>query len=346
MAVHKLLSLIATLISLAISTKCPSGPPRVDTLSGGFDYTYSHPIHYQQLTTQHQSLCQAYMDVFPPQQTPPATDKVIMLLHGKNFCSQTWNATTQVLLEQGYRVILPDQIGFCKSDKPEAYQFSLQQYALNIKTILDNLKITKLTVMGHSMGGMLSARFALMYPDMVERLIMVDPIGLEDWKAQGVPYLSIDEIYLQEAASNYTSIAGYENVTYYVDDWKPMYDVWVNMLLKVYDGPLGKQYAFNQALVTDMVYTQPVIYEFPQLGRIANSLLVVGDKDTTAIGKQWSPPAVQETLGHYNVLGPRAQKAIGDNCTFIHYPGLGHAPQLSAPDQFHNDLTAWLETTD
>ena len=286
------------------------------------------------------------MDVSPPQHTQPTTDKVIMVLHGKNFCGQTWNATAQVLLQQGYRVILPDQIGFCKSDKPEAYQFSLQQYALNTKTILDNLNITKLTVMGLSMGGMLSARFALTYPDMVERLIMVDPIGLDDWKAKGVPYSSIDDIYVQEAASNYTSIAGYENVTSYVNDWKPTYDVWVNMLLKVYDGPLAKQYAFDQALVTDMVYTQPVIYEFPLLGHIANSLLVVGDKDTTAIGKQWAPPDAQKILGHYNVLGPQAAKAIGDNGTFIHYPELGHAPQLSAPDQFHNDLTAWLKKTD
>jgi pimeloyl-ACP methyl ester carboxylesterase len=341
MVVLKVLGLCVALAAVVQSTQCPSGPPRVDTYSGGFNYTYNWPIHYQQLQTQHQSLCQAYMDVSP--QHP--CGKTIVMLHGKNFCSQTWNATAKVLLSQGYRVIMPDQIGFCKSDKPEYYQYSLQQLALNTKTILDNLNITKVTIMGHSMGGMLSARFALTYPSMIERLVMVDPIGLEDWKAKGVPYLPIDSLYNVEAASNYTSIASYENATYYVNQWKPEYDVWVNMLLKIYQGPLGKTYAFDQALVTDMVITQPVIYEFPLLGAIPHSLLVVGDKDTTAIGKQWSPPAVQAVLGHYDVLGPQAAKAIGSNCTYVHYPDLGHAPQISAPDRFHYDLIRWLNKT-
>ena len=339
----KVFAVCAALAALAQGTKCPSGPAKVDTTSGGFKYTYNWPIHYQQLETQNQSLCQAYMDISPKKKTKDT--KTIMMLHGKNFCGQTWNATAQVMLDQGYRVILPDQIGFCKSDKPEAYQFSLQQLAYNTKTILDNLGIEKLTVMGHSMGGMLSARFALMYPEMVERLVMVDPIGLEDWKAKGVPYLPINDIYKQEASSNFTSIQAYENATYYVGQWKPEYAVWVNMLLQVYDGPLGDVYAFDQALVTDMVLTQPVIYEFPLLGNISNSLLIVGDKDTTAIGKQWSPPAVQAVLGHYDVLGREAADAIGDNCTYIHYPTLGHAPQISDPDTFHKDLVGWLKET-
>ena len=341
MAGYKLLALCAAFAAVAHGTQCPSGPPKVDTFSGGFNYTYDWPIHYQQLQTQHQSLCQAYMDIHPKN----PNGKTVVALHGKNFCSQTWNATAKVLLGQGYRVILPDQIGFCKSDKPDYYQFSLQQLALNTKTILDNLGIKKVTLMGHSLGGMLSARFAMMYPQMLDRLVMVDPIGLEDWKAKGVPYLPIDDIYTQEAASNYTSIAGYENATYYVNQWKPQYDVWVNMLLKVYKGSLAAAYAFDQALVTDMVYTQPVIYEFPLLSTIPHSLLVVGDKDNTAIGKQWSPPAVQATLGHYDVLGQQAAKAIGHNCTLIQYANLGHAPHISAPDMFHQDLVAWLNQT-
>lgn len=64
--------------------------------------------------------------------------------------------------------------------------------------------------MSRSLGGMLATRFTLMYPSLVSRLVLVDPIGLEDWKAKGVPYLSIDNIYLSERASNYTSIRAYE----------------------------------------------------------------------------------------------------------------------------------------
>ena len=133
------------------------------------------------------------------------------------------------------------------------------------------------------MGGMLATRFALQYPSLVSQLILVDPLGLENWIAKGVPYQAIDLTYITEHASNYTSIREYEESTYYVDTWEPAYDVWVDMLLQVYGGSEGVQYAWDQALITDMVLTQPVIYELGKLGGI-QSLLVVGGKDNTAIG--------------------------------------------------------------
>lgn len=357
--------LIASGLLLAIAAQagsCPRGPQPPNTTSGGFTYTYPWPIHYQQLDFQNQTVCQAYMDVRPDSVTCNKTytgpERTVVMLHGKNFCSVTWEATVRVLLGQGYRTVIPDHIGFCKSDKPQAYQFSLQQLALNTLTILDHLGLTSsnssipsipptahspLYIMGHSLGGMLSTRFALMYPSVVSRLILVDPIGLEDWKAKGVPYLPIENIYLQEAASNYTSIRGYEQQTYYVGTWDaPVDDVWVNMLLQVYKGPLGKHYAYDQALITDMVLTQPIAYEFPLLAKIPKTLLVVGDKDNTAIGKQWSPSAVQAILGNYKVLGKQTAKAIGQNCTLIEFPDLGHAPFIQAPDRFHQALLSWL----
>jgi pimeloyl-ACP methyl ester carboxylesterase len=66
--------------------------------------------------------------------------------------------------------------------------------AQNTKAVLDELKIDKIYLLGHSMGGMLATRFALMYPEMVEKLILENPIGLEDWKLVA-PYTSIDKNY-------------------------------------------------------------------------------------------------------------------------------------------------------
>lgn len=301
----------------------------------GSNFTYPYPVNVHRFDSQGLELEMAYMDIRPQKHN----GQNIMLLHGKNFCGATWNETIIVLSAAGYRVIVPDQIGFCKSSKPTAYQFSLQQLALNTNGLLQHLGIQNLTVMGHSMGGMLSTRFALMYPQNTTRLVLVDPIGLEDWKAVGVPYQSIDTTYITEHASTYASIRGYEQFTYYVGNWSAAYDVWVNMLVNIYQGPLGAQYAWDQALITDMVLTQPIVYEFPLLQ--PPTLLFVGDKDTTAIGKAWSPPAVQAKLGHYNILGPQVCSKI-PNCTLIHYPDLGHAPQIEEPDLFHSDLLGWL----
>lgn len=72
------------------------------------------------------------------------------------------------------------------------------------------------------------------------------------------------------------------------------------------------------------------------------TLLLIGVKDNTAIGKAWSPPAVQAKLGHYDVLGKEAAKLI-PNSTLIEFEDLGHAPQIQAPERFHSALLGWLE---
>src|SRR6187402_1141689 len=244
----------------------------------GLNFTYPWPVKLYQFTTQKdQTLEMAFMDVKP---TGTPNGKTAVLLHGKNFCGPTWGATAIILAQAGYRVILPDQIGFCKSQKPDRYQFSLQQLAKNTYGLLTILGIDKATIIGHSMGGMLATRYSLMYPANVTELVLVNPIGLEDWKALGVPYIDTDISWATEKSSTYDSIRGYEQSTYYVGTWDPSYDVWVNMLVGVYTGTKADKFTWNQALIVDMVLTQPIAYEFPLLK--PKTLLIIGDKDTTA----------------------------------------------------------------
>ncbi|MEY4545509.1 MAG: hypothetical protein RL685_1704 [Pseudomonadota bacterium] len=102
-------------------------------------------------------------------------------------------------------MIAPDQIGFCKSSKPTSYQFTFQQLAQDTQRLLQSLGVSRLVLLGHSMGGMLAMRYALQYPGKIEKLVLVNPIGLEDWKSKGVPYQSVDAWYqgeLQTTASS------------------------------------------------------------------------------------------------------------------------------------------------
>ena len=150
-----------------------------------------------------------YMDVAPAK----PNGKTAVVLHGKNFCAATWEQTIRALNDAGYRVIAPDQIGWCKSTKPERYQYSFQQLAMNTHALLASLGIDKAAIIGHSTGGMLAARYALMYPRATAALVLVNPIGLEDWKALGVPPLSIDEQIARESATNAERIRAYERST-------------------------------------------------------------------------------------------------------------------------------------
>jgi len=309
-----------------------SGPVYGPELQG---FNYPAPVQRFEFTSQGVPLSMAYMDVSPAH----ANGRTVVLLHGKNFCSATWDATIHRLANAGYRVIAPDQIGFCKSSKPEHYQYSFQQLARNTHALLESLGVREATIAGHSTGGMLAIRYALMYPRETQQLVLVNPIGLEDWKAKGVPSLSVDQWYQRELKTTADGIRRYEQSTYYAGQWRADYEPWVQMLAGMYRGP-GKQIvAWNSALLYDMIYTQPVVYELGQLSM--PTLLLIGQKDTTAIGKDAAPPEVRAKLGHYPELGKTAAKAI-PHATLVEFADAGHAPQMQDPDAFHKALLEGL----
>lgn len=128
------------------------------------DVKYPDPIKYLPLTIEKQNVKMAYMDVSP--KSP--NNKTVILFHGKNFNGYYWKDVIKMLNEKGFRVIVPDQIGWGKSDRPNIH-YSFHQLAENNKKLLESLKISKVYVIGHSMGGMLATRFSLMFPETVEK---------------------------------------------------------------------------------------------------------------------------------------------------------------------------------
>jgi len=204
-----------------VSAAQPAGPYGQEL--EGFDYPF--PVQRQTFESQGQVVSMAFMDVAPA----VANGRTVVLLHGKNFCAATWGVTIARLSAAGFRVIAPDQIGFCKSSKPERYQFSFHQLAANTRALIESRGVGRAIVVGHSMGGMLAARHALMFPGSVERLVMVNPLGLEDWLAEGVPYATVDQSYRNELRTTAETIRNYQLRYYYNGRWKPEYDQWVDM---------------------------------------------------------------------------------------------------------------------
>ena len=327
----RMLKLVFVALSLAlsgVSATADEGPAYGPELEG-FDYPL--PVQRFVFQSQRQQVQMAYLDAQPER----ANGRTIVLLHGKNFCAATWEGTMRFLQSKGFRVIVPDQIGFCKSSKPASYQYTFQQLAHNTKALLDSIGVQRFTVMGHSTGGMLATRIALMFPPQVEQLVMVNPIGLEDWKAEGVPSLSLDQWHAREKQITAERIRNYERVTYYVNEWRPEYERWVQMIAGMFRGPGREVVAWHSALTYDMIFTQPVVYEFPQL-RVP-TLLLFGERDGTAIGKDISPPEVKARLGDYPKLARRTAAAI-PGAKLVLFPELGHAPQMQDPERFHAAL--------
>jgi pimeloyl-ACP methyl ester carboxylesterase len=324
-------------LSLAMAAALAAGSAPADSPAPTFGpelqgFAYPHEQQHHTFTSQGLSMQMAYMDVKP---AGKPNGRTAVLMHGKNFCGATWESQIKALTEAGYRVVAPDQIGFCASTKPARYQYSFQQLAANTHALLAALGVERVTLVAHSTGGMLAVRYALMYPSAVEQLALVNPIGLEDWKALGLPTISVDDWYRRELKVSAEGIRKYEQATYYVGHWKPEYERWVDMLAGLNTGPGHEVVAWNSALVYDMILTQPVVYEFGLLK--VPTVLFIGTSDTTAIGADMAPPDVKAKLGHYDTLGKTAAKAI-PGARLIELPGLGHAPQIQEPEAFNRKL--------
>jgi pimeloyl-ACP methyl ester carboxylesterase len=295
---------------------------------------YPFPVQMLAVEAQQQSLEMAYMDV--PAAQP--SGRTVLLLHGKNFSAAYWAPTIRALTADGYRVIVPDQIGFGKSSKPERFQYTFQQLAVLTRTLLDRLGVKTAAVVGHSMGGMLGVRFALQYPDRVERLVLVNPIGLEDWK-RWIPYKTIDETLRSELAATPESVRAYMRESYFGGEWKPEYEALIEIPVGWMAGPDRKLIAWSAALTTDMVFTQPVVYE---LGDVkVPTLLIIGQRDRTAVGKAWAPPEVKAKLGNYPELGRQAKAAI-PGAQLVEIQDAGHLPQVEQFDVYLRVLAGFL----
>ena len=100
---------------------------------------------------------------------------VVILLHGLGGDMSNW-AMTVAPLAQKYRVIVPDQIGFGRSDKP-MLNYRIGTMVDFLDGFYKELKIERATLVGNSLGGWISAAFALAHPQKVDRIVLVDSAG-------------------------------------------------------------------------------------------------------------------------------------------------------------------------
>ena len=103
------------------------------------------------------------------------TGPTVILLHGLGGSTQVWQFNIAALAEK-YHVVVPDQIGFGKSDKP-LVNYRIRTYVDFLDQFCKQLKIDRATLVGNSMGGWIAAMFTASFPDRVDKLVLVDAAG-------------------------------------------------------------------------------------------------------------------------------------------------------------------------
>ena len=289
---------------------------------------YPYPSSYLPLTLYGEDVRMAYMDVTPQGQ---ANGHTVVLLHGNNFAGFYFGVVIEALRKEGFRVIVPDQIGYGRSSKP-IIPYYLADMARNTRSILQRLNIDKAMIVGHSMGGMLAARFASQYPDATERLVLFNPIGLTDTRFNN-PVGDPDEAYKRTLASTYQTIRAslMRYVAHKPSAWNSQFESYVRLRYAWTLSADWPRLARVQSLMNNLISLDPVVYDW---AHIQAPTLVYGGAEDMLAG---TPAAFQEGMKRIAATIPNGKARLEL------LPGLGHVPFMEAPERALPPLVAFLK---
>ena len=247
----------------------------------------------------------------------PPDGKTLILLHGLGASAERWSGVIPTLSRE-YRVIAPDIIGFGYSDKP-AVDYTMDFFIDFFRSFLDNLDISKASIIGSSFGGHVATEFAIRFNRMVEKLVLVSPAGM---MKTSTPTLD-----------RYIMAALYPVYEHAYEAFREM----------AYDS----EYAVNEEIVMDFVNRMRLTnakYAFmstllsirhaPMLtGRLSNitapTLLVWGETDTTI--------PLAEYANQYNGIPNMEELVVIKKC--------GHIPPIEKPATFNRIVLRFLMRT-
>jgi pimeloyl-ACP methyl ester carboxylesterase len=319
-----LLSLIAAAALLQAQTEpLPKAPADVKPGSITYDeIPYPYPVAYLPLTLYGQDVRMAYMDI-PPAGAP--NGRTVVLFHGMNFGGFYFGGPIDALRSAGFRVVVPDQIGFGRSSKP-IIPYNFNDMAANVRKLLASLGIDRAAIVGHSMGGMLAARFAATNPDITERVVLYDPIGLTDVRYTQ-PWPGAEEAYKATMAQSQDQLyqGFYATIRRYFPPgtWKPEYEHYVRILYAPTLSADWPRLAMVRAIYRQIAVLDPVVYDWVHIK--AKALVIGGEKD----GENF----------------PALAKHIADSIPgsqLVLFPNAGHVPHIQIAETFNKELLKFL----
>ena len=155
------------------------------------------------------------------------TDPTIVLIHGYTASVFVWKTSAPMLADAGFHVIAIDLLGFGYSDKPAAFDYSIESQARMVSRFMDRQGIGKATIAGSSYGGAVAATIALDYSERVEKLVLVDAVINDEVKSHPIlklaaipgigevitPFLSDSKLFLRYRMHNTLAKANHHLIT-------------------------------------------------------------------------------------------------------------------------------------
>jgi 3-oxoadipate enol-lactonase len=242
----------------------------------------------------------------------------VVPIHGHSADLRLWHLQAPALVDAGYRVIRYDVRGHGRSTAPPS-SYTWQNYALDLRDLLDRIDLARAHVVGLSMGGGIALQFALDFPERVSSLVLADS-ALPGFDYSPEFADAIEE--LVAAVRTEGSRAAFERL------WltHPLFDG-VRRFPERFEliRTMALEYAGRDYL-DETRYTPPERQAVDRLAELqAPTLVLVGELDVPDF------QIIAEVLAG-NIAGARLQ-VIAD---------AGHIPALEQPDMFNQTLLGFL----
>jgi pimeloyl-ACP methyl ester carboxylesterase len=275
----------------------------------------------------------AYMDISAERVNPKGA---ALLVHGKNFFGAYWAGVIDVLRHHGYRVVVPDLIGWGKSTKPST--LTAASLVAHLQSLLDHLKLDSVALLGHSTGGLVGMHMAHAVPERVNALVLENPMGLEDYRHGLTRQVQHEDWARDErsmSADQYRHFMGH----YFVDKDPKFIEPFVAVREAIARGPEFERWVQSSAAGYDMLLNEPAADFVASLN--TRSLFVCGTSDRTYVGAKYTAPGDQTTKGKIAELAQGFSGMMAD-ARFVGVPGVGHVPHLEAPSSFASAVLEFL----
>lgn len=319
-----LLALFALLFAgnaVAQSAPPPSPPTDWGPISINLEeFEYPYPVEFMNLNVYGEDVRIAYMDVAP---TGPANGRTVILHHGGLYYGWYWSKQIEALAEAGYRVVAKDRLGWGKSSKP-IIPYSINLWASNTARLMDHLGIEQAALVGHSIGGQMVTRFAMLYPERITHLVTVNQVGLTDRRAgRGFQPLTGQVDVNPDMKEVYADLLDWASENY--SAWKPEY---LDHMRIRYGQRLSGDWprlAYVNQLTGHMRAMDTVVNDWQH---IQTKTLILGGEDD------------------YPTFAEEARRAaeIFPNAEVFLIPGIGHNPHEEVPDVVSAELIRFLQS--
>jgi pimeloyl-ACP methyl ester carboxylesterase len=109
----------------------------------------------------------------------PTNGSAVVLVHGLGAKAEDWGALPQYISKAGFRVYIPDLVGYGRSERPRDFSYSVRDEASVVIGFMDSLGLKQVELGGWSMGGWVAVIAAEEHPERVSRLMLFDAAGLK-----------------------------------------------------------------------------------------------------------------------------------------------------------------------